>query len=172
LAIGPFPVNKLTNVSYLRRRDRLRLRWAASSREKGLFETAEIITSGLLADQATYAAVGSYDESLFIDFVDHEWCWRLRRKGGHVYVDLNTQLPHMVGNGEVPFTMGMKNSAPRRAYYIFRNGLGLIMSGRMPWYDAVKFLALIPVKFLVFSLMSQRTERWRFACQGIRDALR
>lgn len=177
LALGPHPVNKLTGTSYLRRRDRLRVwfnnwRFGGISRESWLMETSEIITSGLLANKLTYEAVGLYDEKLFIDFVDHDWCWRLRRKGGACVVNLSAQLEHMVGLGELPYTFGMKHGASHRLYYLFRNALFLIFRGRMPIFDSVKFIALIPAKIIIFSLMKDRWDRWRQIARGTLAGLR
>ncbi|MGV1017854.1 MAG: glycosyltransferase [Fluviibacter phosphoraccumulans] len=165
LALGPQPINKDTGVSYLRRRDRIRVFLRRKPTDR-ILPTSEIITSGMLVNKKTFSCVGPYDAKLFIDFVDHDWCWRLRRNGGICLVDLNTCLPHMVGNADVPFTFGMKQGAPFRLFFLFRNAIFLIVSGRMPFYDAVKFIALIPAKLFIFGLMPDRKERWRQMCRG------
>lgn len=174
LAVGPLPRHKDSGASYLRRRDRLRLgTLALFGSRPTLLRVGELITSGLLSDMATYRRVGLYREDLFIDFVDYEWCWRLRRQGGCCAVGVQTCLPHLVGQGEVRFTLGMKRGAPQRLYYLFRNGLYLALSGKMPLYDAIKFVALIPAKLAVFSLFFQdRAERVRYALQGLSAGVR
>lgn len=175
LALGPHPVNKVTGASYLRRRDRLRV-WLSAPKSPPLLQVSEIITSGLLANRETFIVAGGYDTSLFIDFVDHDWCWRLRRMGGHCAVDLTVPLPHMVGQGDVPFTFGMKRGAAGRIFFLFRNGVFLTLRGRMPLFDAIKFLMLLPAKFLVFGLMPDRKKRWRQMghglCEGVKMAFR
>jgi len=168
LAIGPHPINKNTGASYLRRKDRLRLKFHTGE----LLTVNEIITSGLLADDLTYASVGPYREDLFIDFVDHEWCWRLRSQGGTCLVNLSTPLPHMVGSGDIPLTFGMKLGSENRVYFLFRNGLTLILARKMPLFDSVKFLILIPAKLLIFALMPDRKARWRYAFRGLVDGWR
>jgi rhamnosyltransferase len=173
LALGPHPVNKITGASYLRRRDRLRVWWHRQRRDSESFlPTAEIITSGLLSNHETWVAAGPYDEALFIDFVDHDWCWRLRRNSGICGVELSVPLAHMVGQGDVPYTLGMKLGAASRLFFLFRNGVYLILRGRMPILDAIKFLALIPAKLMVFGLMRDRLERWRQIFRGLREGLR
>jgi rhamnosyltransferase len=174
LALGPLPRHRDSGVSYLRRRDRLRLQVRnLLGLATDVLPVAELITSGLLSDRATYRHAGFYREDLFIDFVDHEWCWRLRRQGGVCLVDVQVSLPHMVGEGEVPFTMGMKRGSPRRLFFLFRNGIYLAFSGAMPVYDAIKFLLLIPAKLLVFGLFfPDRMVRLRHAWQGLITGLR
>ena len=175
LSLGPHPINKDTGVSYLRRRDRIRA-WLRGSWGNRVISTSEIITSGMLVNRVTYNFVGLYYEPLFIDFVDHDWCWRLRRQGGVCLVDLRTQLKHMVGDADVPYTFGMKHGAAFRLFFLFRNATFLILTGRMPYYDSIKFIALIPAKALIFLFMIDRKERWyqmsRGLLQGVRMAMR
>lgn len=171
-ALGPHPINRVTGASYLRRRDRIRAYVIGALKGPRVLKTAEIITSGLLANRETYELVGPYDENLFIDFVDHEWCWRLSRMGGECGVDLSVPLLHMVGRGDVPYTFGMKLGAPGRLYFLFRNAITLMLRGRMPLFDALKFLVLIPVKVAVFSLMPDRCARLKEIGRGIVDGLK
>ena len=172
LVLGPHPINKVTGASYLRRRDRLRRFFRNGAREPYLLRVNEIISSGLLANRDTYDKVGLYDTELFIDFVDHEWCWRLREMGGACLVDLSTPLSHMVGSGDIPFTLGMKFASAHRLYYLFRNGIYLILALKMPFFDATKFLVLVPFKLLLFAFFRDRKARWKYAVRGLLDGLR
>lgn len=172
LAVGPAPRHRATGASYLRRRDRLRAALLRRRPGPHLLAVGELISSGLLSDADSYRKVGLYRADLFIDYVDHEWCWRLRAAGGRCVVDLDVPLAHMVGAGSVPFTFGMKHGAALRVFYLFRNGLALLLSGLMPAYDVFKFLLLVPLKLIAFSFLSDRRERLGFAFKGLAAGLR
>ena len=88
VAIGPLIVNKDTGVPYkntLHGEERMKV--------------STIISSGMLADINAFDAVGLMEEQLFIDVVDHEWCWRCVSKGFSIYLTSKVTLPHMVGVG-------------------------------------------------------------------------
>ncbi len=57
-----------------------------------------LITSGSCLNLATWAAIGPMDESLFIDFVDLEWCVRARSKGYVVLGVPALRLSHELGD--------------------------------------------------------------------------
>lgn len=173
-ALGPLPFNRKTGASYLRRLARIRFviqnslaLWKRS--KSNCLVTREIITSGLMASRHTYAFNGLYNEELFIDYVDHEWCWRLASAGGFSAIDCSIRLSHMVGHGELPFLGGIKISAPWRSYFLFRNGIYLCMTRRMPMFDSLKLLFLVPFKTLAFAFMPQPRARLFFMYRGIRD---
>ena len=90
-------------------------------------EVRMTMTSGNLLNLGAYAACGPFEEKLFIDSVDHEYCLRLR-KAGYKIVRLNTSiLNHRLGNVKYHRFMGMRfkttNHSAQRKYYITRNRL-------------------------------------------------
>ena len=45
--------------------------------------------------------VGGFDESLFIDGVDNEWCWRAWHKCGlRSFIVEDAEIGHMLGEGD------------------------------------------------------------------------
>jgi len=56
------------------------------------------ITSGLLVDAALLEGVGLFDESMFVDSVDHEFCLRARRGGARLYVVPRARILHRLGS--------------------------------------------------------------------------
>lgn len=59
----------------------------------------EAITSGSFVRLSTFLALGGYDESFFIDFVDHDYMLRLNQTG-HEARSLPIKLIHSIGKGE------------------------------------------------------------------------
>jgi len=85
------------------------------------------MTSGNLLNLSAYQAVGPFEEKLFIDYVDHEYCLRLHRHG-YAIMQLNTAiLQHQLGNFQestvAGHTVGYTNHNHVRRYYITRNRL-------------------------------------------------
>jgi rhamnosyltransferase len=173
LAIGPLPINRISGASYLRRIKRLELMiqglifWKSKTESIGMIYMQEIITSGLLANRETYMVNGFYDEMLFIDYVDHEWCWRLKGNEGFCAVNRSVRLDHLVGQGELSFLGGLKISSPKRAYFLFRNGIFLLLSRRMPFGDSVKFILMMPCKIITALFMPSPFDRINFMLKGI-----
>jgi rhamnosyltransferase len=90
-------------------------------------EVRTLITSGSLVCVDTFARVGGFDERLFIDFVDHEHCLRLRRAGWLLVQSKNIFLDHAIGRLSAHRFLGRtvhcSNHSPARRYYITRNQL-------------------------------------------------
>ena len=63
----------------------------------------EIISSGALISKEAYTKVGGVMEELFIDYVDTEYCWRIKKMGFEVIQDLNVRLFHSIGNGKIKY---------------------------------------------------------------------
>lgn len=85
------------------------------------------MTSGNLLNLEAYKQCGAFDEKLFIDSVDHEYCLRLR-KNGYQVVRVNAAiLHHSLGNiiyhHFLLFRFKTTNHSSTRRYYIARNRL-------------------------------------------------
>lgn len=83
------------------------------------------MTSGNLVAIEAAAAIGGWEEKLFIDFVDHEFCLRLRRHGWRILHAPRARLRHSLGRMELPRLLGrailVTHHSPARRYYISRN---------------------------------------------------
>lgn len=91
----------------------------------GCREVTSVMTSGNLLNLEAFHRVGPYSEELFIDYVDHEYCLRLRQHGFLVLQDSRVLLEHRLGD-YVIHDLGFKrfavtNHTPLRRYYITRN---------------------------------------------------
>lgn len=83
------------------------------------------ITSGNLVKLDVFDDIGYYNEKMFIDLVDHEFCLRLRSKGFVIIRVKDSILLHNLGNTNVrklfSKTVYSTNHSPIRRYYITRN---------------------------------------------------
>ena len=72
-------------------------------------------------------------DAKFIDYVDHEWCWRAESKGFVNGITLKIKLAHFVGQQEYRiFNQLVIISAPIRYYYQTRNYLWLLRRSYVP----------------------------------------
>ena len=92
---------------------------------KPYIEVLTEITSGALTKAKIYKDVGLYDEKLFIDLVDHDYCLSLNRKGFKIIQVNSAVLIHNLGESIKKNVLGLKmiptNHSPLRRYYMSRN---------------------------------------------------
>lgn len=90
-------------------------------------ETASAITSGSLLRLAAYCAAGPFRNDYFIDFIDNEYCLRLRGHGWRVIHTRAPAMDHAIGAPRRYRLFWMRpvssNHSALRRYYITRNRL-------------------------------------------------
>jgi rhamnosyltransferase len=88
-------------------------------------EAEAVMASGNLVNVAAYLKVGPFRDDYFIDYVDHEYCLRLRLQGYRIIRSNRAVLRHCLGAMSWhhllwrPVKVG--NHSPVRRYYGFRN---------------------------------------------------
>jgi rhamnosyltransferase len=136
------------------------------------------MTSGNLVNVEIATAVGGFDDSLFIDYVDHEFCLRLRSHGYRVVQATCATLLHSLGAMErrrfiFRLVAPTHHSAVRR-YYQSRNRYLL---WRQYWRHEVKWVAQ-DIRRFVFEAMymvlyeKQSRAKLSMVLRGLRDGLR
>lgn len=144
IAIGPEVYDKDTMSTYKSYEN-------VNKREKKLICVPTLISSGTLMPIDAFTKVGLMEEKLFIDYVDHEWCWRASANGYKCYMDMNVRIAHKVGNNTIslcgfPFIV----SSPFRYFYQYRNSLWLMRRCYVPfdWKMKTFFRNLIALFFI------------------------
>lgn len=108
-----------------------------------------ILTSGSLVRTDVHDSLGGFDEGLFIDYVDIEYCLRCTAEGYAVLQARRALLGHNLGHSVVRRILGRRfgvtNHAPLRRYYISRNRIAVYRRyarSRPGWVlrDAYSFL--------------------------------
>jgi rhamnosyltransferase len=137
-----------------------------------------LITSGSLVTKRLVELVGYYDERLFIDHVDHDFCLRIFKLGGECYQVNGAILLHKFGEAKVKTFLGktffLQEYSPFRRYHMMRNRIVLykrygMFRGKLFWIDlksAVKDL----VKLLLFE--PGKASKIRSVIRGFFDGLR
>lgn len=115
------------------------------------------ITSGNIIRVEALRKVGLFDDSFFIDYVDHEFCLRVRSNGWSIIESHHSILIHSLGNstrhkiGNI--TIITTGHAPFRRYYKYRNLVRTIK--KYYWFDTwllkdLKALIFEPLKIILF----------------------
>ena len=82
------------------------------------------ITSGNLVRVSVFEQIGLYDEGLFVDCIDFDFCLRLRRAGYSIYRVPAAMMEHQLGDS-VDLPKGVQKyyarHSPVRRYYMYRN---------------------------------------------------
>lgn len=91
-------------------------------------EVDSVITSGCLFSTEVFKQTGGFDERLFIDEVDHEFCYHAKSLGFKIVKCRDIVLQHQLGESKwvsAPILGKSKRvfHHPRRLYFMLRNGL-------------------------------------------------
>lgn len=167
-AIGPLPINRSNGLPYIPTTDK-------AEGIEGLTEVRELISSGSLISSSTLKEVGGMMEELFIDGVDHEWCWRATAKGGYrFFVAKDIKFHHQLGIGDRRMLWWkVATPSPFRTYYLYRNIFILAYITYVPLGFKIKNAAKLAAKIFYYPLfISPRTEYARNIFRGVRDGLK
>ncbi|HEY2545236.1 MAG TPA: glycosyltransferase family 2 protein [Candidatus Acidoferrum sp.] len=146
-------------------------------------ETETVITSGSLLSAGTFSTLGPFRSDFFIDFVDHEYCLRLRRSGYKVLISTTPLMVHALGTptlftlagGVGGLSLVLTNRSPLRRYYVTRNAL---LVAREYFSVAPKWVLRSLASTVGFALLKiplekdARSKKLRATLYGAFDALR
>lgn len=141
-------------------------------------ERKVILQSGCLIKSEILRNAGMFDESFFIDYVDFEYCLRLRRKGFRIIEATNAFVSHRVGAPSLHkflhITCMVSNHSPIRRYYAARNRLRVyyrywLSDFRWICHDAWSWFKEL-IKLLLFE--QDRRQKLAYSARGVWDALR
>lgn len=148
--------------------------WRRGVAENAPYESQkQLIASGLLISKEAYEHVGPMLDTLFIDAVDHEWCWRARKLGVEIYQSTEVFIEHRMGDGRYKvFGVWTKLTSPIRLYYQLRNTLWLLPVPYVPLYWKVRNIIAIPIKIaLLLFLHPEKKRRLGYVFNGIKDGI-
>jgi rhamnosyltransferase len=142
---------------------------------------AFLISAGSLVPTAALEAVGLMDERLFIDYVDVEWCLRARGQGWTCWGMPGAHLEHRLGDAALEWrgrplrvlgrTLPVRQ--PHRHYFMFRNGVWLVLHGAMPLRWKLLESKRLAAAFAAFALFAERRgEQVRAMARGTLDGIR
>ena len=148
--LGSSAVNSYSNKPY---EPRFR-KFNSYSFNENILIVSQVISSGSLIAIKDFYIVGEFKEELFIDGVDHEWCWRAISLGMKCALSKNAILEHSLGEGDRLF-LGFRIaiSSTFRIYYQYRNYVYLCKFSYVPNYWKVVNFVKYFVKIFYYPIM-------------------
>lgn len=135
------------------------------------FIVSSVITSSMLCEYKTIKEVGMWNDRVFLDMADWDFCWRIKQIGKVCAMTNVVTLKHSLGIGEKkigPFSVRV--GSPFREYYQTRECLYLLTRKYTPFKFRVRFIAMLtirPVIHLIF--LEKRKVRLKYILKGIKD---
>ena len=139
-------------------------------------EILTAMTSGSMVPLAAIRKLGFFDESLYMDAVDIEFCLRARREG-MLILQSPAVLLHSLGATSYHRLFGLRfgvtNHAANRRYYMTRNRLRLLMryAADWPWTWRESRTMLLDAAKIVL-VEDNKWRKFRAIAAGITDACR
>jgi len=147
-----------------------------TSHAEELMDVPFTFTSGNLLNLKAFRAAGPFDNTLFIDHVDHEYCLRLRTHGYRIVTATRIQLVHALGYVTEVKILGRTllrfvSHSPVRTYYMIRNGLVVARRYRRAFPDFYKLNRSLIVKEIIKILFEKdKLKRLRMVFLAVNDA--
>lgn len=133
------------------------------------------ITSGCLTNVPAWKDVGGFDDEMFIDYVDYDYCANLIEHGYGIIKDFDVKILHEIGNSKRvyfgKYSIVVTNHSPMRKYYMARNVF--YYSKKWPKYKNVvpgkwEFLGTQLIGILFFE--KQKLKKLCAVFRGIKDS--
>lgn len=137
----------------------------------GLVVVDVLITSGMMIRTDVWQLGAKYDEGMFVDFTDSEWCFRVRSMGYHLYGTVNVAMGHALSDAPPVVFMGLKffRYSPIRRYFFFRNTVAVCKMEHTPPYWRRRLLTALMLRFFVNMLIDkQKIKSLKMMIRGVK----
>ncbi|HZV36241.1 MAG TPA: glycosyltransferase [Verrucomicrobiae bacterium] len=148
-----------------------------SQRCKGNSTAWVAMTSGSLIKTRVLMENGLYDETMFIDYVDFDFCLRARRRGFKLRRAGRAFLLHCLGSLEAHhffgMTLALTSHNATRCYYIMRNRVLMYRRYALsfPFWAFTDFVWMLVDFAKIIFFESEKRAKLSQAFRGIRDGL-
>lgn len=132
------------------------------------------ISSGTVVDAKVFEEVGLMDESLFIDYVDTEWCLRCFSHGLKVRINPKAVMYHSIGDNSLEVLgLHVPVHSPTRRYYRVRNAILLFRIAHIPKLLCVREIVFAVIhQMVIVASQKDRASYLRYFFKGLIDGLR
>jgi rhamnosyltransferase len=138
------------------------------------------ITSGSFLNLEAYVACGPFMDSLFIDWVDHEYCFRLIRNGFKIFEINYLALGHRLGHEKQAHLFGhlirrWPSHSAVRMYYKVRNSLFVLRQYRQTLPVSITrffYRAMLTDLITILLFEDSKIIRLRLVSRAIKDYLK
>lgn len=147
--------------------------------EGDVHKTEEIkrcITSGSFTSLAAWKQLSGFDEKMFIDGVDFDFCDRLRRNGYKIIrigsICLTHELGKITTHRFLFKTVKVQNHSALRKYYIVRNRFYVSRKEKNPFAILTSFFFVIKFSATIFLFEKNRRKKLKAVFKGMCDGLK
>ncbi|WP_041741244.1 glycosyltransferase family 2 protein [Collimonas fungivorans] len=138
-------------------------------------ETDALITSGMLVRTDVWTGGVHYDDGLFVDYTDTEWCFRARAKGYKLFGCLRIEMGHAPSDAPPARIFGLSffRYSPLRRYYYFRNTVSFCRADYVSWAWRRRLTYGLTLRFFINCLIDKKKLRsLKMMLAGVYDGLR
>lgn len=133
-------------------------------------EVKTCITSGALTNLKVWEKISGFDEKMFIDRVDFDYCYRIRKAGFKVIQTSTVTLDHSIGNAKIYRFLFWKfidmEHTSFRAYYIAQNNIYYPRKNKLIFHLIRGNLRNLKYIFLVLLYENNKKEKLRAIIKG------
>ena len=134
------------------------------------------ISSASVNRVSTILELGGFDEKLFIDQVDYDYCKNVRDHGYRIIQVNDCVIDHSIGKSKFVRFLGMKlvayNHSPVRKYYFFRNRVYYARKYHITPLNNIRFFTSLVKHFIALFYEEDRSVKIKNAWKGIRDGFK
>lgn len=126
-----------------------------------------VMTSGNLLNLKIAKEIGDFEEKFFIDEVDHDYCYRIKKKNYKIIVLNKIILNHNLGNMKNYKIFAVTNHNYIRRYYITRNELYMLKKYSFLKRRYLREILKDTIKIILFE--KDKIKKLKMIYLGIKD---
>ena len=137
----------------------------------GCYVVSSMITSGLMTKFKILKEIGFWNEQIFLDMADWDFCWRLVEYNYKIVLCTHITLIHTLGKGIKQIgPIKLRKNHHVREYYQIRDCKKLMKEKYVPIKYKIRFLIMLfimPIFYITF--LPKRFERFRYIMHAFFD---
>lgn len=138
-------------------------------RENSIEEINWAITSGSFINLKIFETTSGFDEKYFIDRLDFDYCFYLRKRTYKVIQIKNAFLHQQLGEKRTVLGMNISEHNAIRHYYVFRNRLYFYLSKQFSFFNVFKVIIMSFKHLFSILLESNRKRKIKILWKSILD---
>lgn len=140
-------------------------KWSGTGTEP----VSQLITSGCMIDLRAWNDGSRFNDALFIDYVDNDWCWRMVRQGHVILGTGRIRMSHEISEQiKASSYISLNKYGPFRRYFQMRNGVYQLL--HEPLSFAQRLYVLRAMVIVLCSSMASDESPSRSVWQCLRGA--
>lgn len=146
-----------------------------SSDVDGLVDADTLITSGMMVSVPAWLSGMKYNEGMFVDYTDTEWCFRAKSQGYSLYGSTRIEMGHALSDAPPIKFFGLSffRYSPIRRYFYFRNTVAVVMMPHTSVAWKKRLLMGLVLRFFVnLTIDKQRKKSFTMMVRGVLHALK